>query len=390
MRSRTPLIAIGALAAFAVCAVVATAGQQSAQAGPAYKKVGAWGKIGTANGQFGNNAFGLATDKSGSVYVADSDNRRIQRFSASGAFQGKMALGTSDVIPDVAIAPDGTVWATSDTGAQAQQFSKAGASLESIGTSGSALGAAVDSDGNVLVDVHAGNTVKVVRYDKANGYAAGLTLGGLKGTGDVEVSPDGSIYVSDNGSLTVKRFDENGKLLKTIKGGPSAPIGVGVDLDCNIWMTNISQRRVDHYSPSGKLLGSATSGDLIGQDVAVGSKGDLYVFDSGTRSVIRFAVDKSKPAVAAVPGRISVTKGVAKVKYALTGVSCPAEIAATASLTGKGISGKAAVKVKAGKTTVISIPVKAKAGTASATFKIVLKTNGRPTTEVRAVSVNVR
>jgi hypothetical protein len=42
------------------------------------------------------------------------------------------------------------------------------------------------------------------------------------------------------------------------------------------------------------------------------------------------------------------------------------------------------------KTTVISIPVKAPVGKAvRATFKIVLKTNGRSTTQVRAVTLSV-
>ena len=57
-----------------------------------------------------------------------------------------------------------------------------------------------------------------------------------------------------------------------------------------------------------------------------------------------------------------MSKGVAKVRYAHTGVSCPAQIDATASLTGTSVSGKASVKVAAGKTTVISIPVKAATG----------------------------
>lgn len=85
-----------------------------------------------------------------------------------------------------------------------------------------------------------------------------------------------------------------------------------------------------------------------------------------------------------------MTKGVAKVQYTLSGVACPEQVDATASLAGKGIAGKANVKLAAGKTTVISIPVKAAAGSTSATFKIVLKTNGRPTTETRNVKVSVR
>ena len=81
-------------------------------------------------------------------------------------------------------------------------------------------------------------------------------------------------------------------------------------------------------------MGSVTSGDLIAQDVAVGPKGDLYVYDGGTKSVVRFAEDRSKPGAAAVAGTVVVCEGVAKVRYTLSGVACPAQISATASLKG--------------------------------------------------------
>ena len=45
-------------------------------------------------------------------------------------------------------------------------------------------------------------------------------------------------------------------------------------------------------SPTGKVLGTATSPDLIAQDVAVGPTGDLYAYDGGTHAVVRFAEDR--------------------------------------------------------------------------------------------------
>src|SRR4029078_4326058 len=44
-----------------------------------------WGTHGTGNGQF-NQPYGVAVDSSGRVYVADSANNRIQKFSSSGNF----------------------------------------------------------------------------------------------------------------------------------------------------------------------------------------------------------------------------------------------------------------------------------------------------------------
>lgn len=378
-----------ALVVAAACVAGATAAGDATAPGSAYKKVGSWGKRGNANGQFAGNAFGLAADKAGSVYVADSDNFRIQVFSASGGFQRKMGFPNNESVIDVAVDPGGSVWGTSNQGGKVQQFSRSGAPGESIALPKLGLGVAVDADGNVYAGTAGDNIASVIRFDKASGYTAGKTFGGFQKPGDIEVSPDGSVYMSDNGSLTVKRLDASGKLLKTIKAGPSAPVGVGVDLDCNVWVTNISQRRVDRYSPSGKLLGWAASDNLIGQDVAIGPKGDVYVFDNATQSVVRFAEDRSKPQAANVGGITVAKQGaklVARVKFTLSGVACPAQITGTATLSGA-VKGKAAVKVPAGRATTLTIPVKGTSG--KAVFKIVLKTNGRPTSQTSTATVRV-
>ena len=214
--------------------------------------------------------------------------------------------------------------------------------------------------------------------------------GGFQVPNDVEVSPDGTIWVSDNRALNVKRFDANGKLLKTIKAGPSAPLGIGVDLDCNVWVGNISQRRIDRLSPSGRLLGTAAAPDLIAQDVVVGPKGDVYAYDGSSHAVVRFAEDRAKPATANVPGAITVSGRVARIPYTLSGVACPAQVSATATLSGPGIAGKSAgLKLKAGARNTITMKL-SKAASGKATFTIVLGTNGRPTTEKRSVKVSVR
>jgi sugar lactone lactonase YvrE len=375
-------VAAAALVIAATCVVGVTAAGNLAQAGPSFKKVGSWGKQGTGNGQFGSNAFGLATDKAGNVYVADSDNHRIQMFSSKGGFKKAFAFAQSESAQDVASGPDGSVWGTALQGSEARNF---GGNADPLSTEGQAYGVAVDADGNVYVAAGTDNKYQVVRYDKTEaGLTKGKTFGGFKAVGDVETSADGSFYAVDG--LNVKRFVGD-RLAKTYKGGASAPLGIAVDLDCNLWMTNIAQRNLTKVSPTGKTLGTAASPDLIAQDVAVGPTGDLYAYDSGTHSVVRFAEDRSKPAAAAVAGTVTASKGLAKVKYTLSGIACPAQLSAVASLKGA-VNGKATVKVSAGRSTVLSIPAKGTSGKAQ--FTIVLKTNGRPTTQTAAVSVTVK
>ncbi len=372
----------------------ATASQQAATAGGSYKLVGKWGKSGAANGQF-RGPFGIATDKGGSVYVADTDNNRVQVFSASGGFLrkwGSTVSGNGQFLSaqDVAVDPQGGVWVADYRNDRVQKFSSGGGFQTSI-ASAQPTGVGVDADGNLYVLDLSG---RVTRYEKASDYAAGMSWkAGGKG-GDLEVSADGSVYAADPGALRVVGFNSAGKAQGSMRGGLSAPIGVGVDLDCNVWIGQIAARRIARFSPKGKLLTTVSTTDVVPEDIAVGPKGDVYVL--GQSEVLRFAEDKAKPATASIPGRLTVAKGpVVRVPYTLSGVACPAEVGATASLSGKGIAGTAGgLKLKAGRTTVIEIKLakgalKSAAASGKATFKIVLKTNGRPTAETRSVTVVV-
>ena len=394
------VIGIAVALALVVAASSATAGRQAASAGQGYKVVGKWGKTGTGNGQF-VNANGIAVDKGGNVYVADSDNHRIQVFAASGKFVRKWGShgdgsGQFDIAEDVEIAPDGTVWAADQQNSRIQAFSATGTFKTAfVMPDGIPRAVGVAQDGSVIEAANGSRLGGFRRWvEKPTGWeiAGGLMGGGEYRADEVEGSPDGTIYVVTSSSQVpydarIRRYTVDGKALGSFKRGDgTTTAGIGIDLDCNIWSPDIPNRRIVKYSPSGKVLATAAAPDLIGKDIAVGPKGDLYVIENNG-GIFRFAENTKKPATAGVPGTIAVKGGKAAIKYTAS-IACPSEVAAVATLTGAGVSGKAALNVSAGKATVISMPVKAPRGkTTSATFTIVLDTNGRKTTETKRVQV---
>jgi DNA-binding beta-propeller fold protein YncE len=84
------------------------------------------GPVGSATGSF-NSPMGVDTDAAGNVYVADSNNGRIQVFDANGNFLRQMA-GMSWVT-DVSVAPNGEVQASDNSNWYIVRFSASGAPL---------------------------------------------------------------------------------------------------------------------------------------------------------------------------------------------------------------------------------------------------------------------
>ena len=115
-------------------------------------------KWGTLGGPL-RDPYGVAVDGSGNVYVADSSNNRIQKFTSAGVFVtkwGTAGSGDGQFNGPLGVAVDGSgnVYVTDSD--RVQKFTSAGAFITTWGTYGSGdcqfdrpEGVAVDGSGNV-------------------------------------------------------------------------------------------------------------------------------------------------------------------------------------------------------------------------------------------------
>src|SRR5262249_17111995 len=79
-----------------VLAIAATLVLASASQAAGFGFLTKWGSSGTGDGQF-SGPHAVAADAAGNVYVADSVNNRIEKFTSAGAFLTKWgSLGTGD------------------------------------------------------------------------------------------------------------------------------------------------------------------------------------------------------------------------------------------------------------------------------------------------------
>ena len=234
--------------------------------GPSGELVDTWGRRGTAPGEF-NQPSDIAIDAEGAVYVADMGNHRVQKFSADGTHL--MTVG-------------GT-WG------------------ESCADAPFAASVDVDAAGTIYV-LHGGGRYKVARFTPAG---ASIGCWGEFGTGDaqvrypndLDVEPDGDVYLADTANDRVQKFTATGAPLTrwgsagSGDGQMDAPTGVTVTPSGEVWVADTGNDRVLRFSATGELLGKAGStGAGPGEfrapaDVVPGAPGAMLVTDRGNNRV---------------------------------------------------------------------------------------------------------
>jgi sugar lactone lactonase YvrE len=182
------------------------------------------GGYGDGKGQ-SKNPRGIASDSAGNIFVADTGNGRIEKFSPSGNL------------------------------------------LSTMGSKGSGRGVAaptgiaVDRSGNIYIANDGTHRVLKVKPDGAliaewNGPAPGFY-----GPRRIAIGPDDSVYVVDQGHSRIVKFGPDGEALTSWGSGGSGdgqfmnPAAVAVDPDNNkVYVADPNNSRIQVFDSNGKFL----------------------------------------------------------------------------------------------------------------------------------------
>lgn len=222
------------------------------------------GGRGLGRGQF-DFPRGMTADRSGNFFIADTNNGRIQKFSANGVFL--LSMGTPGKGP---------------------------------GELGEPNAIAIDGGGNLYV-TEAGN--HRVQKLNANGYFVAEWKGpgaGFYGPRKIALGPDNTLYVVDQGRTRIVKFSYDGQVLTTwgSKGNGEGqfddPTSVTVDPARNrVYVADPRNRRIQVFDNGGKFVSQwpVTEWQQPNgfEDVTVDSStGRLYASSAHTDAVLVF------------------------------------------------------------------------------------------------------
>ncbi|HVN54732.1 MAG TPA: NHL repeat-containing protein, partial [Anaerolineaceae bacterium] len=287
------------------------------------------GEKGNQPGQF-DAPRGIAVAKDGSLYVADSHNNRIQHLAADGTVlqiwgtfadisKGDAPGGTFFEPWGVAVGPDGSVYVTDTWNSRVEKFTAEGKFIKLWGYFGQAekpeafwgpRGILVDSQNRVFI-TDTGNK-RIVIFDSEGGYinsfgGEGADPGQFSEPVGIAMDAQGNLFVADTWNQRMQVFtpDASGKnfvpsLQWDITGWNGQSVEnkpfVAVDPAGHVYVTDPEGARVLEFNQSGQFLqtwgdpGSADNAFGLALAVAVDPEGGVWVTDSANNRLMHFIV----------------------------------------------------------------------------------------------------
>jgi tripartite motif-containing protein 71 len=228
------------------------------------------GGKGIEEGEF-NSPTGIAVDSNGNVFVADTGNGRIEKFSSTGAFVTSIGSKGTD---------DGRLRAPT--------------------------GVAIDHSGNIYVaDTRVHRVLKLAPDGALIAEWKGPELG-FYGPRRIAFGPDDSIYVVDQGHNRIIKFSSDGQVLATWGEGGSGDgqfndhSSVAVDPNTGkVYVADPRNRRIQVFDSNGKFLAKwlvPEWGEPAGfEDLVVDSRtGRLYASSAHMPAVLIFDLNGTR------------------------------------------------------------------------------------------------
>ncbi len=281
-----------------------------------------------------NDPHGIALARDGSIFIADTNNNRIEHFDSAGnvintigsygeSDKSEAPLGTLNQPWDLALSPDGQFLYVVDTwNHRIEKFSTDGTAISAWGGPmyqppandpfglWGPRGIAVDGQGRVYV-ADTGNK-RIIVYDGSGNYitqfgGAGLDPGKFDEPVGLAIDDQGNLYVADtwnrriqvfapnansNSFSPVRQWDISGWFSNSLEDKPY----IALDQAGHIFITDPEMYRVLEFTTQGQFIRAwgdygtddASFGRTAG--VAVDAQGTVWVSDAANNRVMKFVL----------------------------------------------------------------------------------------------------
>jgi DNA-binding beta-propeller fold protein YncE len=235
-----------------------------------------------------NSPDGVAVDGVGNLYISDSNNKAIYKWTAANSTVSTLVSSGLNNPQGVAVDGAGNVYFADSWNNAIKKWTAASNTVTTLVSSGLTFpfGVAVDGAGNVYIADFGNNAVK--KWTAANNTVTTLVSSGLSFPQSVAVDGAGNVYIADNGNNATKKWTAaNNTVTTLVSSGLAAPQGVAVDGAGNVYITeNYTNHTLKKWTAANNVVTTLVSSELnYPLSVVVDAAGNVYIADSSDNAI---------------------------------------------------------------------------------------------------------
>jgi DNA-binding beta-propeller fold protein YncE len=262
-----------------------------------------FGSCGTGNGQFEDGGRDITVDGSHNIWVGDLGNFRVQVFSPSGAFlfaepapPSPPPTGGFNGPRGAAFDSSGDLFVTDTYNERVEKFTPTSGGGYAFSLAWGLRGENPDQFNYPrLMCFDPANGLIIIANTDSNEIVAYTTNGvyqwvgtGLADPYGVACAPNGTIYAADSNNHDIAVFNSSGKKTGTIGTNLGFDRGIWVDTDGSIWVSSMASGKIFHFAAGGTQLGTFNVGATSMPFGIAGDAGYLYIALSSSNEVAQY------------------------------------------------------------------------------------------------------
>ncbi len=249
------------------------------QAGSTYVAAGTVTTLASAGLSY---PFGVALDGVGSLYLADSHNNAIKKWTPANNTLSTIVPSGLNLPRDVALDGAGNVYIADTLNSAVKEWTAASNTVTTLVSSGLSSPCAVALDAATNVYIADYGTVAVYKWTVATKTLTTLVSTGLGQPIGVALDAAGNVYIGDNNNNSIEKWSVDSKNLTTLVSlGSSGPNGVAVDGAGNVYVADYGDYTIKRWTAANSTVTTLVSSGLYHpSSVAVDGTGNVYIADA--------------------------------------------------------------------------------------------------------------
>lgn len=252
-----------------------------------------------------NIPYGITTDASGNIYVANSNTGTIVKYNSAGVYQSTIS-NTFNTPVGIVFDSAGNYYVIDRGTNNVYKTTPTGIRTTIITGINSLRGIAIDASNNLFIT--SGGSNQIYKYTTGGSLTTTFPTTYTSYPTGVALDVAGNVYVLDRTNNNIVKFSSTGTYITSFPTAANGGYGLTIDNAGNMYVSDSGNNAIEVYNSLGTLLATVTQNLNSPQSLIVDASGNIYATNAGNSRLYKYTVTGNYSISPGLPAGLTFNK----------------------------------------------------------------------------------